>query len=270
VATANRPVNQLLDLTESIVDRILPPELEMQPVQTVDDESEQEISGEAYEEECQFIEDPHTVNPITRLKKISSGVPKRLVALASEKLTPQQTEILTYIVSILKHTINAVNLDETAKLLYENAASVQSYLDEKKENVVRLVQPAKEIIEQQTADIKDLSVKTLVTIVSTVSHVTEIIRKQFLGRVLNMETLHEHLAEVIRRTKEAVLKLKDPERNIYLHKCQDLLRSVLHSLIELTQAYTPEKFLSLFLHLSNLSSWRFSDSHKVDYQKTNS
>jgi len=270
VATANRPVNQILDITEALVNKILPPDLDSYPLESDDEENEftgdeSPLVSHDYEQE-----DHLSSNPIPRLKEMGSDVSKRLQNIALAKLqninftSPQQTAAMTYVISLIQYATKYVDLDGKTKLLKENAAIVQTYIDEKREEAVKLVNPAKEIIEQQTSDIKDLSVKAIVTVVSSVAHLTEILRRQIIDRVPDISKFHVHLAEVTRRTKAAVLNLREQELSNFMLNFQETSKAVLQSILDLTYAYTPEKLLPLFIQLStNLSSWRLSLSARL-------
>jgi len=173
--------------------------------------------------------------------------------LAYEKLTPLQSETVAYAVAVLRHAYEKVNIEEKKTMLYENAALVQKYLDDK---TTKLFIPAKEILERQTADIKDITMKGLVTAVSSIAHVSEILRRQFLGRVIDQDKLHAHLEEVTRLTKMGLMKLKENELKDYINKFQQTSSTTIQSLIDLTYAYTPEQLSPLIEQLSNLSHSR--------------
>jgi len=153
------------------------------------------------------------------------------------------------------------------KNIYDNAVSVHNYLDEKKDTVSGLIQPAREILEKQTEDIKDKSVKALVTAVTAISHVTELVKKHLLGRIPNSEYIHHHLYQVTRRTKDLILNLSDLERNVYTQKVKTTMISTLRSVLRLTYAYTPDQLVPVFLQLSNLLSGKpINETPYSEYQ----
>jgi hypothetical protein len=262
IQTANRPVHQLLDYTEALLDHILPhypPEPEIVTVEPDDDQD-----GETF---LEFSETQHISDPITRMKRMTIGVPRRITTLAYEKITPLQSETVAYAVAVLRHAYEKVNIEEKKTMLYENAALVSQYLDDKKEVVSKLFTPAKEILERQTADIKDLTMKGLVTTVSSIAHVSEILRRQLIGRVIDQDKLHAHLEEVTRLTKMGLMKLKEHELKDYIAKFQQTSRTTIQSLIDLTYAYTPEQLSPLVEQLSNLSHSRIFN--RTENKQTN-
>jgi hypothetical protein len=262
IQTANRPVHQLLDYTEALLDHILPhypPEPEIVTVEPDDDQD-----GETF---LEFSETQHISDPITRMKRMTIGVPRRITTLAYEKITPLQSETVAYAVAVLRHAYEKVNIEEKKTMLYENAALVSQYLDDKKEVVSKLFTPAKEILERQTADIKDLTMKGLVTTVSSIAHVSEILRRQLIGRVIDQDKLHAHLEEVTRLTKMGLMKLKEHELKDYIAKFQQTSRTTIQSLIDLTYAYTPEQLSPLVEQLSNLSNSRIFN--RTENKQTN-
>lgn len=263
IQTANRPVHQLLDYTEALLDHILPhypPEPEIITVEPEDDQD-----GETF---LEYSETQHISDPITRMKRMTIGVPRRITTLAYEKLTPLQSDTVAYAVALLRNAYEKVNIEEKKTMLYENAALVHKYLDDKKEEATKLFTPAKEILEQQTADIKDKTMKGLVTAVSSIAHVSEILRRQLIGRVIDQDKLHAHLEEVTRLTKMGLLKLKDNELKDYINKFQQTSRTTIQSLIDLTYAYTPEQLTPLVEQLSNLSNSRIFNRTENQPQQT--
>jgi hypothetical protein len=263
IQTANRPVHQLLDYTEALLDHILPhypPEPEIVTVEPEDDQD-----GETF---LEYSETQHISDPITRMKRMTIGVPRRITTLAYEKITPLQSDTVAYTVAVLRHAYDKVNFEEKKTMLYENAALVHKYLDDKKDEASKLFTPAKEILERQTADIKDKTMKGLVTAVSSIAHVSEILRRQLIGRVIDQEKLHAHLEEVTRLTKMGLLKLKENELKDYINKFQQTCGTTIQSLIDLTYAYTPEQLSPLVEQLSNLSHSRIFNRTPENKQVT--
>jgi len=213
IYTANRPVHYLLDYTESLLDRALPPHQEILLLEedTEDDDSFIESTGEG--ETTLTIE-----NPITRIKRITLSMPNRLVNFTSDKIIPLQTETVHYAIELLQYAYEKVDVEGKKALMYENTVTVHKKLEDKKDEIIELVKLAKNILQTQTADIKDKSIQALVTSVSAIAHVSEIIRRQLTGKVIDPEKLHAHLKEVTRLTKIAVGKLKEQELRGYVQK----------------------------------------------------
>jgi hypothetical protein len=271
VATANRPVNQLLDITETLVNKILPPEVPVPPIDSDEDFDEKEpIECESGEEsepvEIEFENDARlTSNPLPRIKRIGTGVSKRLQHAALVKLqnvnfrSQQQIDAMAHVVDLIQYAADYIDIDGKTKALME---AKQYFEGKKEEATMKFVIPAKEIIEQQTADIKEHSIKVVVTVVATIAHVTEVLRINITKKVPAVAKLQENLRIITARTKEAILKLKEPERASYLSAVRETYKQALHAIVELTSTYTPTKLLEsvpMLLQLTTgLSNWRDS------------
>jgi len=265
ITTANRPVNYLLDYTESLLDHVLPPHHEpIVPVE-IDTEDDDSLIESSELDHTAIVE-----NPIHRIKRITLSVPLRFANFRAEKLDPLQTETVGYANEILKYAYDTIDVEGKKSLIYENASTIQNRIDEKREDIKKLVGPAKEILERQTADIKDLSVKALVTSVSVIAHVSEIIRRQMIGRVIEPAKLHLHLNEITRLTKIAITTLKEQELTIYIQKFKETSLVTIQALIDLTYAYTPEKLAPLLYQLSkhNIIPAQGAPAHTVDQQQS--
>jgi len=92
-----------------------------------------------------------------------------------------------------------------------------------------------------------------VTSVAAIAHVSEIISRQLTGRVLDSEKLHAHLTEVTNLTKIAISKLKEKELSGYIQKFKETSQVTIQALIDITYAYTPEKFVPLLDQLSKIT-----------------
>jgi len=284
VASANRPVNQLLDITETLVNKILPPEVPVPPIDSDEDFDEKEPieckSGEESEpvEIVEFENDARlTSNPLPRIKRIGTGVSKRLQHAALVKLqnvnfrTQQQIDAMAHVVDLIQYAADYIDIDGKTKVIKE----AKQYLEGKKEEAtMKFVIPAKEIIEQQTADIKEHSIKVVVTVVASIAHVTEVLRINITKKVPAVTKLQENLRIITARTKEAILKLKEPERASYLSAVRETYKQALHAIVELTSTYTPTKLLEsvpMLLQLTTgLTNWRDSLAARLASHDPNS
>jgi hypothetical protein len=264
INTANRPVNYLLDYTESLLDRALPPHQEtINPIE-LDTEDDDSLIESTEGETTLLIE-----NPITRIKRITLSMPQRLSNFKAVKITPLHADTVGYATELLKFAYEKIDVDGKKALIYENTSVVQKKLEEKSGNIVKLVNGAKEILHRQTEDIKDKSIQALVTSVSAIAHVTEIIRRQLTGKIVDPEKLQAHLNEVTRLTKIAVSKLKENELRGYAQKFKETSLITIQALIDITYAYTPEKLVPLLDQLSKISPIKTQKEEGTE-QKTNS
>jgi hypothetical protein len=76
VQGANKQVHQLLDITESLVDKILPPDMEFEY---------QEVSADGVAIDIVKV-DKGEGNPLPRVTALGTGLPKRLKAVALSKI----------------------------------------------------------------------------------------------------------------------------------------------------------------------------------------
>jgi len=254
LTTAHRPVHYLLNYTESLLDRVLPPhenEIPAPIIETLNPEGNYDYDDEETPSEgdlLQIIE-----NPITRVKRITLSMPNRLVNFTSEKIIPLRVETVGYATEILKYAYERVDVEGKKALVFENTSVIQKKLEDKRGEILELAGTAKEILQRQTADIKDKSIQALVTSVSAIAHVSEIISRQLTGRVLDSEKLHAHLKEVTNLTKIAISKLKEKELSGYVEKFKETSQVTIQALIDITYAYTPDKFVPLLDQLSKIT-----------------
>jgi len=249
LTTANRPVHLLLDYTESLLDSILPPHQE--PIIPVEVDTEDDDS---FAESTEADNNNNTTtliieSPIKRIKRITGSVPQRL----ADKFIPLQTETVGYANEMLKFAYDRVDVEGKKTLLYENAVALHNRFDDKRSDIIRMVTPAIEILERQTADIKDLSVKAMVTALSTITHVAEILRRQLTGTIIDPSKLHEHLSQVTEATKIAISKLQEHELAIYVQKFKETALGTIQALVDLTYAHTPEKLIPLLIQISKIT-----------------
>jgi hypothetical protein len=249
INSANRPVHYLLDYTESILDHILPPVPQPEPIAPVGETDDEDSFAEATEADNYNNTTIVMENPLNRIKRITVSVPYRL----AEKFVPLQMETVGYATEILKYAYETVDVEGKKVIFYENAVAVQKKFEEKKDDILRMVTPAKEILERQTADIKDKSIKAYVTAVSAITHVSEIIRQQLAGTVLDPSKVHDHLSEVINLTKSAISKLKEHELAFYVQKFRENAFISIQTLVDVSYAYAPESLIPLLTQISKLS-----------------
>jgi len=265
----NKPINQLLDVTESVVDSILPPELELEPLDIHEETSQADPSTEKTPTPQERLE----ANPLPRIKQLGGGVSKRVKRVALAKLqnlnfrTPSQTNAMGYVVDLIQYTADYIDIDQKRQALKGVGDNLQQFFEEKKEQTAKFVSPAREIIEKQTADIEEQSVKAVVSIVSSIAHTTEVVRRQFAGQLPDYNQLQSNLAQITARAKESILKLKEPQLSEYIAYVRSTYSSALESLLNVTNAYTPAlSALPFYASVDgHLQSWRDSILARITY-----
>jgi len=257
---ANKPVNQVLDYTEAVVNSILPPELELEPIDIHEDVP---VDANESKDVPTDLADPNrlTANPLPRIVSLGGGVSKRVKRVALSKLqnlslrSPAEVNAMGYVVDLIQYTADYIDLDQKRQAIAGASENIQHFFEEKKEQTAKFVYPVKEIIEAKTQDLKEQSVRSVVSIVSSIAHATEVVRRHFIGQVPDLPQLQQNLAHITERTKNIVSNLKEPQLSQYLAYVRSSYHTALEALVNLTQAYTPASLHNID---TNLQSWRES------------
>jgi hypothetical protein len=182
--------NQVLDLTENLVNTILPPE--------------EKPEKEAHKN------DDHGV--IARATTLGSQVAAR----AKAKLrtipirSPQQLAELTHAVDLIQYAAKFIDIDvEKARL--DNAAdlskaAVYSAIQNTKavaEQAMEKAQPVKKFLEEKTGQIQNSAQRQIVAVVASIAHATEVLRRQIGARAANVD-VHGTRVELQRRLAEII------------------------------------------------------------------
>jgi len=278
VGYTNKPINQLLDVTESVVNSILPPELELESIDIHEELPAEQaaVPSTTQSVAAVSVEATHLdANPFPRIKQLGGGVSKRVKRVAIAKLnslsfrSPTQANSFGYVVDLIQYTAEYIDIDKKTQTLKDTTANIQQYFAEKKEQTAKFISPAREVIERHTADIKEQGTKTIVSIVSSITHTTEVVRRQFAGQVLDLSQLQANLAQITTRTKEAILNLPEPQLRAYVAYVRSMYTYALESLLNLTYAYTPVALSThpLFASIdAQLQSWRYSLLSRLNLQ----
>jgi len=138
------------------------------------------------------------------------------------------------------------------------------------EQALEKVQPAKKLVEERTAEIKDSAQRTTVAVVASIAHATEVVRRQIGARTANLpvnETraeLQRRLTEVIDRTKAYTNSLNEAQLKEYIATVRAQSGAALASLINVINSSSSS---SLRAHLSqSLLSWSNSLATRLGYQ----
>jgi len=107
----------------------------------------------------------------------------------------------------------------------------------------------------------------VVSIVSSIAHTTEVVRRQFAGQLPEYNQLQSNLAQITARAKESILKLKEPQLSEYIAYVRSTYSHALESLLNLTSAYTPSlPTLPFYASVdAHLQSWRESLLSRITY-----
>eukprot|EP01124_Arcella_intermedia_P016342 TRINITY_DN2292_c0_g1_i1.p1 TRINITY_DN2292_c0_g1~~TRINITY_DN2292_c0_g1_i1.p1 ORF type:complete len:376 (-),score=93.28 TRINITY_DN2292_c0_g1_i1:118-1245(-) len=247
LSNANKPMNQLLDVTEELVNKIL-------PATNILEEEDLSGSGELPEGGLRGENGHGDANPLPRMKELGTDVTKRLQTVAICQIqNAQRSNSFAYVVDLIQFAA------EKTRLIKENATLV--FEDKKEVATEKLVNPVKEIIEQQTSDIKSTGQKAVIAVVSTIAHAAQVVRKQIANNVPETAVLQENLIRITRKTKDAVLKLNEEELAKYMVIVRETCGLALHSIVELTSYIPAGIFPNIPLVaqlMPMLSSWKLS------------
>jgi len=258
VVEANKQVNSLLDITEALVDKILPPDMEFEY---------QEISGgsdssdEGTETDLERLE----ANPLPRVTAFGLGVPKRIKAVAWSKIrtmdlsSAAQIEALAYVIDLIQYAADRyIDVDGIQRA----GVAVKEKVGENLEAVnVSFISPVKEIIDKHTEDIKSVGVKTVVGVVATIAQAVEVVRRQLLYRFgPTGHKLQEELASYTVAAKNAVSTMKDSDLVAYIEVVKENSLATLTKIVELLNTYAP---VHITQKLPSLLSWSESINQRL-------
>jgi len=194
------PLNAVLDVTEGIVNRILPPmesekedlgqpadqktsgeenkeqEEEEEEEDEEDGEDEEEDEEEEAEEEITIPEKPtKTVGPVIRASMISKSVQRRAFAkLKGLALrSPDKIQRMNYVVDLIQYA--ASNLDGAGKLFTESVQKSVEYVHDKEKTVVAAVPDFNEVRRNFQKAALNAS-EALVTAANAISHMSPTIK----------------------------------------------------------------------------------------------
>jgi len=232
-----RPFNSLLDVTETIVNKILPPSLQDggKPAQPTDADAQKSV--------------------IARATTLGSDVSLRAVAKlrAINFRSPQEIAEMTHVVDLIQYASQYIDV-EAQKTRIQNAVDasktaieqVKTTTEAKFDAVVNgakaaieTAQPVKKLIEDRTAEIKDGAQRTTIAVVASIAHSTEILRRKIGNGVSQLDVngtraqLQQRLAEVIERTKVYTNSLNEAQLKEYMANVRTQSASALASLLNI-------------------------------------
>jgi hypothetical protein len=260
-----RPFNSLLDVTESIVNKILPPSLQdgNQPPKSDDAEAQKSV--------------------IARATNLGNNVSTRAVAkLRSINFrSPQEIAEMTHVVDLIQYASQFIDV-EAQKTRIQNAVDasksaieqVKATTEAKFDAVVsgakaaiETAQPVKKLIEDRTAEIKDGAQRTTVAVVASIAHSTEILRRKIGSGVSQLDVngtraqLQQRLTEVIERTKAYTDSLNEAQLKEYMTNVSVQSASALASLLNIINSSS-----SLRAQVTDhLLSWTNSLASRLGY-----
>jgi len=257
VAGANKQVNQLLDITEGLVDKILPPDMEFEY---------QELSGSGSEEEGHEKSNLERLeaNPIPRVTALGLGVPKRIKAAALSNIrtvdlsSATQIEALVYVIDLIQYAADKyIDVDGIQRA----GLVVKEKVDENLEAVNISYTSIKEIIDKHTEDIRSAGIKTVVGVVATIAQAVEVVRRQLLYRFgPTGHKLQEELASYTVAAKNAVSSMQDTDLVAYIEVVKENSLATLTKIVELLNTYAPAHITE---NLPSLLSWSESINQRL-------
>jgi len=259
VLEATKQANQLLDMTEQLVDSILPPAMEFEFQELNDStESEEDVKG---------VGERLTENPIPRAAALGLDVPKRLKAAALTKIriidlkSPTQLESVAYVVDLIQYAADYVDLEGQKKIIQHAGENLKGIVGENINALnTNFVHPVKEIIDKHTADITVPGVRVVVGVVASIAQAVEVVRRQLYRRFGSREKLQEELATITVSTKQAISSMTEHDLVKYIQAVKENTNRALSKILELMSTYAPA---SVTQHLPRLVEWSESINFRL-------
>jgi len=260
-----RPFNQLLDVTETIVNKLLP-------------------APAAPQEEA-----AKSQGVIARASTLTTDVSSRTAAKlrAISFRSPQEIAEMTHVVDLIQYAAQYIDV-EAQKARLQNAldASKDAYQQVKTaaetktaeayngvkaaaDQALEKAQPARKMLEERTADVKDALVRHTVGFVASVAHATEVVRRQIGARTqhLNIDEtradLQRRLAEVIDRTKAYTASLNEAQLKEYIQNVKSQSATAVASLVNLINSSSSTSLRAQLA--ASLYSWSNSLAGRLGY-----
>lgn len=257
VQGANKQVHQLLDITESLVDKILPPDMEFEY---------QEVGEDGIAVDIVKVEKVEG-NPLPRVTALGTGLPKRLKAAALSRMSTfdirsaTQIEALAYVIDLIQYAADYIDVDKQKRVLLQASEAVKERVGENLDTVnLSFVSPIKEVIDKHTEDIKTAGVKTVVGVVATIAQAVEVVRRQLFLHLGSSQKLQEELANYTLAAKKAVESMKDHDLVDYINLVKENTHTTLTKIVELLNSYAPTH---LTQSLPSLVSWSESINQRL-------
>eukprot|EP01128_Nolandella_sp_AFSM9_P005386 TRINITY_DN2589_c0_g1_i2.p1 TRINITY_DN2589_c0_g1~~TRINITY_DN2589_c0_g1_i2.p1 ORF type:complete len:580 (-),score=190.96 TRINITY_DN2589_c0_g1_i2:16-1593(-) len=285
MSSANRPLNQLLDVTEILIDKILPPEIEEEP--PVSDIASPKPSEEESEVDL-------SANPLPRAKAMTTDIAQRAKDAAIAKFhnlnlrSPQEVVEMTHVVDLIQYA--ATHIDTGAVKAKEFAHSTQQVVsgvvasaavvgkDVSEKALVAgrdATTKAKErltslsaLVDDATADVKQQSVRATVAVVAAVAQAGEIVRRRVLGGWKKAdvegqkEALETQLKEYLEKTKAYAASLSPEKLKEYVVVVNAHAAAALQNLLSIVQASSAGGLLTQLS--SGLTNWSSSVRSRIE------
>jgi hypothetical protein len=278
-ALIDRPLDQLLERLEFLVDRFLPPTFDVEKL---------ELSSEG------------VIPKSTRIATIGKEVPKRLINLAQQKypqyhLTEDQALSFTFLVDLIQYAVDTIDLNSkkekvvqvynsASTLVSEGKHTIENKLSDGKhaiENKIadvstsikvnaeicnaQYVSPIRTAIEERLNEISQSDLRSYTGVVAAIAHASELAKRQLFMRLDDSQNLMAEFKTYLDSSKKAILSFDKKEIPIYLQNLRSNAAQALSSILSLISTYIPKelKLPSISNVATNLEQWRVTLEQRI-------
>lgn len=259
----DRPIEQILERLEELLDRLLPASFDVE-----------KVDGSHVKEQSK----------IERVSHLGKEVPKRVVNLAQQKyqtlhLTEDQLAHFTFLIDLIQYAVDQIDLNAKKAQASEVYVTASARLSEGKEKVSVLVHdgkakveerlgevnqqyvsPLKSIIEKRLEEIKQSDLRTYAGVMAAIAHASELAKRQLYVKYEDSKNLIPEFEAYLDSSKKAIQSFDKNELPAYLSTMKGNAVDALNSVLALISSYVPEdlkqKLPSLTNIGTNLENWR--------------
>jgi len=259
----DRPLEQLLERLEELLDRFLPQTFDVEKV------------------DASKIKDQSKIQRATHL---GMEVPKRIVNLAHHKyqtlqLTEDQLPGFAFLIDLIQYSVDQIDLNAkkaqasevyvTAKTrILEGKDKVSGYVHDGKARVderfgdinEQYVSPLKSIIEKRLEEIKQSDLRTYAGVMAAIAHASELAKRQLYVKYEDSKNLIPEFEAYLDSSKKAIQSFDKNELPNYLASMRTNAVDALNNVLALISQYVPEDLKQKLPTLNeignNLETWR--------------
>jgi len=259
----DRPLEQLLERLELLLDRFLPQTFDVEKV------------------DASKLKDQSKIQRATHL---GMEVPKRIVNLAHHKyqtlqLTEDQLPGFAFLIDLIQFAVDQIDLNAkkaqasdvyiTAKnRILEGKDKVSVFVQDGKAKVderygdinEQYISPLKAIIEKRLEEIKQSDLRTYAGVMAAIAHASELAKRQLYVKYEDSKNLIPEFEAYLDSSKKAIQSFDKNELPNYLASMRSNAVDALNSVLALIAQYVPEDVKQKLPTLNdigdNLETWR--------------
>lgn len=262
----DRPIEQLLDSIEVLMNKLLPPTFPVETVSIPSDETE--------------------LTKYSRICTIGYEVPKRLVNLAQQKypqlhLTEEQLQSFAFLVDLIQYAVDTIDsqgrqvINKANNAVVDGKQKVESKLSDlssairEKSNSVNTnyVSPIKVAIEEGLAEIQNSDLKTYAGVMATIAHASELAKRQLYMKLGDPQNLLNELKNYLDSSKKMITNFDKTDISNLLASLKSNASLALTHILTLISNYAPKDLIEKLPSLANISlkieNWRLTIEQRL-------